>query len=207
MGTFKNKEDLQTILNKLWDMIFSNPEIIESVSGEKLIVKFRYTDFETSFYIDLTGERPTYYWDPADKVASDVEMILSSETAHKFWLEQLNVPLAIASRKIVAKGSIQKALKLLPALKPAFPLYPEVLVQLGRGDLVVSRKTAGKRKRKLTSLFRKKRSGSYDFDKLPEFPMDHTEKLVANSGDVKSIAADVSKMDILESMLTIRHFH
>ncbi len=110
MGTFKNKEDLQTILNKLWDMIFSKPEITESVSGEKLIVKFRYTDFDTSFYIDLTGDQPTYYWDPADKVVSDVEMILSSETAHKFWLEKLNVPLAIASRKIVAKGSIQKAL-------------------------------------------------------------------------------------------------
>ena len=78
------------------------------------------------------GQTPRFYWDPKVPEDPDVEMILSGQTSHLFWMEQLNVPLAIASRKIIAKGSIQKALKLLPALKPAFALYPGVLREAGR---------------------------------------------------------------------------
>lgn len=206
MTIYQSKQEFQDILSKLWDMIFKNPEITEAVAGEKLVVRFRYTDFKTDFYIDLTGDQPAYYWDPERETIADVDMILSSETSHKFWMEQLNVPLAIASRKIIAKGSIQKALKLLPALKPAFPLYPDVLVQLGKVDLLEGRKDARKRKRKWMSLFQKKRSRSFDLKKLPGFPLGHTEKAVMASDSAKTNLPDVSELDILETMFTIRHF-
>jgi len=35
------------------------------------------------------------------------------------------------------KGDAAKALALLPAIKPAFKIYPEVLKELGRKDLVL----------------------------------------------------------------------
>ena len=189
MAIYQSREEFQDILSKLWDMIFKKPEISEAVAGEKLVVRFRYTDFKTDFYIDLTGDQPAYYWDPENEAVVDVDMILSSETSHKFWMEQLNVPLAIASRKIIAKGSIQKALKLLPALKPAFPLYPELLVQLGKANLIEKRKNVRKRKRKWKGLFRKKRSRNYDLKKLPAFPLDQAEvpKVVSDGGVVWKI--------------------
>ncbi|MCJ7773081.1 MAG: hypothetical protein MUP22_08115, partial [Desulfobacterales bacterium] len=113
------KDEFVKILSTLWDRIFETPEIIASVSSVKIIVKFRFSDLGTDFFIDNSGDAPRYYWDPGDDAPFDVEMIQSSENSHKFWMEDLNVPLAIASRKIIAKGSVQKALKLLPALKPA----------------------------------------------------------------------------------------
>lgn len=206
MAIYQSREEFQDILSKLWDMILSKPEISEAVAGEKLVVRFRYTDFKTDFYIDLTGDQPAYYWDPDNEAVVDVDMILSSETSHKFWMEQLNVPLAIASRKIIAKGSIQKALKLLPALKPAFPLYPELLVQLGKANLIEKRKKAKKRKRKWMGLFRKNRSRSYDLNKLPAFPLDQAESSKVVSDSTKTLLPDVSELDILRTMLTIRHF-
>jgi len=48
----------------LWDKIFQTPEIVERVAGEKLIIKYLFTDFDTDFYIDITGEIPNYFWDP-----------------------------------------------------------------------------------------------------------------------------------------------
>ncbi len=206
MAVYQNKEEYQDILSRLWDMIFATPEIVAAVAGEKLVVRFRYTDFKTDFYIDLTGDEPTYYWDPDREVHVDVDMILSSETSHKFWLEQLNVPLAIASRKIIAKGSIQKALKLIPALKPAFPLYPELLRKMGKEDLIESRKKAKKRKSRFPGFFKKKLSRSYDLKAVPDFPLNHSEDKGQAGGGSKDAKGDVSEMEILRTMLTIRYF-
>jgi hypothetical protein len=124
MSAFNSKDELVDVLSALWDEIFNAPAIMEKISAEKLIVKFRFTDFGTDFYVDNKGDAPRYYWDPPDDVDFDVEMIQTSDTSHQFWLQKLKVPTAIATRKVIAKGSVQKALKLIPALKPAFALYP-----------------------------------------------------------------------------------
>ena len=147
MSAFKTRDDFVKVLSALWDEIFDTPTITEKIAAEKLIVKFRFTDFETDLYIDNRGDNPEYYWDPPDDVAFDVEMIQTSDTSHQFWLEKLNVPMAIATRKVVAKGSVQKALKLIPALKPAFALYPGILKRLGKAELLQEAPTK-KRKRR-----------------------------------------------------------
>jgi hypothetical protein len=136
MRPFQTKEEFVKILSALWDEIFKTPEITRKVSAEKLVVKFRFTDFETDLFIDNRGDPPKYFWDPREDVAFDVEMIQSSETSHQFWMQKLSVPMAIATRKVIAKGSVSKALKLIPALKPAFDLYPIILERLGREDLL-----------------------------------------------------------------------
>ena len=130
MNFFKDKEELQAILSELWDRILSDAALVSSLSTVKILVEFDFKDLATSLFIDNRGETPCYFWDKKEK--ADVMMILSSDTAHLFWMESLNVPLALGSRKIIAKGSIQKALKLLPALKPAFALYPRVLHDMGK---------------------------------------------------------------------------
>lgn len=42
---------------------------------------------------------------------------------------------ALARRQIVAKGAINKALKLLPALKPTYQAHKDFLLEMGRADL------------------------------------------------------------------------
>ncbi len=56
----------------------------------------------------------------------DVEMFLSGDDCHKFWMQELKLPIALATRKIKAKGPINKILKLLPMLKPAYEKYPQI---------------------------------------------------------------------------------
>ena len=50
MAIYQSREEFQDILSKLWDMIFEKPEISEAVAGEKLVVRFRYTDFKTTCF-------------------------------------------------------------------------------------------------------------------------------------------------------------
>ena len=52
-------------------------------------------------------------------------MTLSGDTCHKFWLQQISMPIALAKGLIKAKGPMPKVLKLLPLLKPAYAAYPD----------------------------------------------------------------------------------
>jgi 2-oxoisovalerate dehydrogenase E1 component len=205
MSAFNTKEELVLVLSALWDDIFNTPAITEIISAENLIVKFRFTDFGTDLYVDNKGEVPRYYWDPPDDVAFDVEMIQTSDTSHLFWMQKLNVPMAIATRKVVAKGSVQKALKLIPALKPAFALYPEILKRMGKADLL---QEAPKKKRKRRfKIFPRRRSGTYKLDALPLFPLQYGDGTVKGEMQERSaVAKTVSEADLLKTMLTIRRF-
>ena len=206
MPLFRNQEEFEEILSELWRRILDDQSVVEAVSAQPLVAKFRYTDYPTSLVIDITRQPPTFAWSPDPEPRPDVEMILSSETAHKFWLEDLNVPLAIAGRKIVPKGSVQKALKLIPALKPAFALYPQVLVDAGRRDLLKPKKETARKKRGFFS--RKKKSAPTDTTALPRFPMTFAEPAPAE-GDANLVARSfepAGDADLLRTMCRIRAF-
>ncbi len=207
MSPYGDRDELVAILSALWDEIFATPAVVEKVAGEKLVVKFRYTDFKTALFIDITGDTPRYYWDPEEGTPFDVEMIQTSETSHKFWMEQLNVPMAIATRKVVAKGSVQKALKLLPALKPAFALYPVILERMGREDLLEEKTTKKKKKRRAFRLFGRKGAGSYDLEAIPSFPFPLSESSPQTTPPEQAPEKEpASPTDFLKTMYTIRAF-
>jgi 2-oxoisovalerate dehydrogenase E1 component len=179
MASFETKEQFTAILTALWDRIVRTPRIAEPLSRTGLLARFRFSDLETDLYIDARGDLLTFYWDPEERPTPDVEMILSSETAHKFWMQDLNIPLALASRKIIAKGSVQKALKLLPALKPAFSVYPLILREMGKADLLADGEKAARKRR--FRLFRGKRRTAYDLDQIPRVPIEFTREVGAVS--------------------------
>jgi hypothetical protein len=59
-------------------------------------------------------------------------MSMKSDVAHNFWLGRENPALALISGKISSRGPVNKALALLPVVKPAFQIYPGVVEDLKR---------------------------------------------------------------------------
>jgi 2-oxoisovalerate dehydrogenase E1 component len=55
---------------------------------------------------------------------------MRSDVAHNFWLGRENPALALISGKISSKGPVNKALALLPVVKPAFQIYPDVVEEV-----------------------------------------------------------------------------
>ena len=64
-----------------------------------------------------------------------VTMTMAADTAHRFWLGQVNVTVALARGEIKASGPVAKILKLVPLTKPVFPRYKAQLLAQGRADL------------------------------------------------------------------------
>jgi len=135
MAVFRDTEHLYEVLGALFDRVRQDPVISHRLLEGNLVVRFRFTDPEGVVTIDLRQAPLSYEFGPSD-LQPDVEMIQSGDTAHQFWLGRLNTARVIATRKVVARGSVPKALALLPAVKPAFDLYPEVLAELGYEDMV-----------------------------------------------------------------------
>ena len=63
-------------------------------------------------------------------------MSMAADTAHRFWLGEVNVTVALARGQIKANGPVAKILKLVPLAKPVFPRYKALLEAQGRADLV-----------------------------------------------------------------------
>jgi len=56
---------------------------------------------------------------------------MKADIAHKFWFGKVNLTMALTRRQMVAKGPIPKILKLLPAIKPSYAMYPKYLDENG----------------------------------------------------------------------------
>ncbi len=205
MAVYRDTKELQTILTRLWEKIFTTADIVDKLSDLSLTVEFRFTDLKTRMFIVVGDGRKEVLWDPEKPLAPDVEMIIASDTGHLFWMEKLNVPLALAGRKIVAKGSVTKALKLLPALKPAFSIYPQVLLELGRNDLLAIDKKTRARKTWLTLPSFMKRRRALSMENIPVFPLDLTEK-PRDVQPAESLNRQAGAMDLYQTMATIRAF-
>ncbi|MFQ6102347.1 MAG: transketolase C-terminal domain-containing protein [Anaerolineae bacterium] len=153
MPVFRDTEHLYQVLGALFERVSAEPAIADRLLEGKLVVRFRFTDPEGAVTIDLRQAPITYTFGESD-LEPDVEMIQSGDTTHQFWLGRLNVARAIATRKVISRGSVPKALALLPAVKPAFEIYPQVLHELGYEEMIPEERRKGRDKGKEGRLIR-----------------------------------------------------
>ncbi|MEZ4491286.1 MAG: SCP2 sterol-binding domain-containing protein [Cyanobacteriota/Melainabacteria group bacterium] len=127
MPFFNDSDELGTVMKELWVTIADDSKISSPLLNSKLIVRFHYKEPDGQITIDCSdGENMVIEWGDCVKQPV-VEMFMQADVAHKFWMGQVNVPMYLLNGKMVAKGPVNKALALLPAIKPAFKKYPSVV--------------------------------------------------------------------------------
>jgi hypothetical protein len=124
MAVFESKEKMETVLGGLFEKLLADPEFGPKFAQTGIIIRFNITDPDSTLWVTPGGEtNGKVIWGQTDLKAT-VEMSLSGDTCHKFWLKQISMPIALAKGLIKAKGPMPKVLKLLPLLKPAYETYP-----------------------------------------------------------------------------------
>lgn len=133
MGYFKDSETFEKVLVGFFNLLAKTPEISSKLLASKMIIRFIYTDPDVVILIDCSGDSIKVI--PKDtETKAEVEMSMSADIAHKFWFGKVNLTAALARRQMIAKGPIPKVLKLLPAIKPSYAMYPKYLEQNGFGQ-------------------------------------------------------------------------
>lgn len=133
MGLFESAEKFEEMLGGFFRQLGETPAIADKLLASKLIIRFSYSDPDVVLLIDCSGDRLEIRAGDTDTKAT-VNMTMSSDIAHKFWFGKVNLMMALTRKQMVAKGPIPKILKLLPAIKPSYAMYPKYLDDNGYGE-------------------------------------------------------------------------
>jgi hypothetical protein len=130
MGLFESSEKFEEVLGGFFRLVADTPSVADKLLASKLIIRFTYTDPDIVLLVDCSGDKLDIR--PGDtETKAEVEMSMSADIAHKFWFGKVNLMAALTRRQMVAKGPIPKILKLLPAIKPTYTMYPKYLDESG----------------------------------------------------------------------------
>ena len=143
MAVFKSYDDLYTYFSRLYDEAKCDARVAPKIKDSNLVIRFRYDDPKAVVTINAAApptQQNAYFdvlWGDDTGLKPDVEMSMKADVAHQFWHGKINLMAALAKGQIKAKGPIPKILKLLPAVKPMYEMYPAILHELGRDELIV----------------------------------------------------------------------
>ena len=135
MGYFKDADEVYDTLGRLFEEIVEDEEQAPKFKQANTIVRYEHTEPEAVITVLIKqGEDARVEFGETD-LEPEVTMTMDADTAHRFWLGQVNVTVALARGQIKATGPVAKILKLVPLTKPLFPRYKALLESRGRTDL------------------------------------------------------------------------
>ncbi len=135
MAYFKDADEVYDTLGRLFVEIAGDEELAPKFKKANTIVRYEHSDPEAVITVKIKeGEETRVEFGETD-MEPEVTMTMEADTAHRFWLGQVNVTVALARGQIKATGPVAKILKLVPLTKPLFPRYKALLEERGRADL------------------------------------------------------------------------
>ena len=135
MAIFEDAQQVYATLGRLFVDIASDEELAPKFRKANTIVRYDYSDPDSAITVRLQEGQPGDVDFGESDMEPEVTMTMQADTAHRFWLGQVNVTVALARGEIKAKGPVAKILKLVPLAKPVFPRYKAQLEEQGRSDL------------------------------------------------------------------------
>ncbi|MDJ0668244.1 MAG: SCP2 sterol-binding domain-containing protein [Desulfobacterales bacterium] len=126
MAVFKNHEVFKEVIVGFFNLLGDTPQVADRLLASKMVIRFIYSDPDLAVVVDCSGDKMDVRPDDMDTKVI-VEMSMKADIAHKFWFGKVNLTMALTRRQMVAKGPVPKILKLLPAIKPSYAMYPKYL--------------------------------------------------------------------------------
>ena len=136
MAYFKDAQEVYDTIGKLFAELAEDDELAPKFRKADTIVRYEYRNPESTITVRLQEGQPGDVDCGPSDMEPEVTMSMEADTAHRFWLGQVNVTVALARGQIKAKGPVAKILKLVPLTKPIFPRYKAQLEAQGRSDLI-----------------------------------------------------------------------
>ena len=132
MGYFESAEKFEEVIVGFFKLMAETPVIADKLLASKLTIRFKYSNPDLDVVVDCSGDKIDVRPNDSDTKVI-VEMSMSADIAHQFWFGKVNLTKALTRREMIAKGPIPKVLKLLPAIKPSYAMYPQYLDSNGYG--------------------------------------------------------------------------
>jgi hypothetical protein len=136
LAYFKDAQEVYETIGKLFQDLVTDDQLGSKFRQANTIVRYAYSEPDSVITVRLQDGQPGEVDFGESDMEPEVTMSMEADTAHRFWLGEVNVTVALARGQIKAKGPVAKILKLVPLTKPVFPRYKAQLEQQGRADLI-----------------------------------------------------------------------
>ncbi|BBZ35737.1 SCP2 sterol-binding domain-containing protein [Mycolicibacterium confluentis] len=132
---FTDSAEVAKYIGGIFETAFADPEIGPKLADTGLVVAFDFTEPEAVVVIDMANKSVREGFEGG--VAPMATMAMTADTGNAYWQGKVNLPLAMAKKKIKVEGNVASLLKIAPLGKKLFPGYIQRLTDDGRDDLIV----------------------------------------------------------------------
>jgi SCP-2 sterol transfer family len=137
MPLFKDADDVYANLGLFMRQLAVDPEMTQALQRVDTTFQLRLRNPDSTLTMRTPGEQQEAQVDLGETTLQpEVVLQLDADTAHRFWLGQVNAAVVLAKGDIRTRGPIAKILGLIPLVKPGFPRYRTQLEAAGREDLL-----------------------------------------------------------------------
>lgn len=128
MAFFADTEALYRILGGFFETLTTAEEgqLIHRVGGPVLFLYHRPEGRLLWSPLPPPGQRPAFRVAYGDEAAGEPPLLTfeqDADTAHRFWLGEIDLAQALARQQLRAIGPLSRAMKLLPHLDSVYPRY------------------------------------------------------------------------------------
>ncbi|WP_370501088.1 SCP2 sterol-binding domain-containing protein [Mycolicibacterium sp. jd] len=132
---FQDSHEVAKYIGGIFEAAFVDPEIGPKLVATGLVVAFDFTDPEAVVVIDMPNKTVREGLPGGEPPSAT--MAMTADTGNAYWQGKVNLPLAMAKKKVKVEGNVGSLLKLAPLGKKLYPTYIERLKSDGRDDLIV----------------------------------------------------------------------
>lgn len=141
MGNFASAQEVYDVIGGLMQESTRDAAMGPKIHASGITIQFRYSDPESVITVDAQSPPPEgqyfqIYFGDNPPIQPAIVMDMTADIAHLFWLGKVNLTAALTRGQMKIKGPLQQVMKLLPAITPAYKLYPEYLKSKGLDHLL-----------------------------------------------------------------------
>ena len=127
MPYFKDEDEVYRYIGGIFTEVLADPELGQEFADTEVVMGLHFTGPDSHLVIDSPG-RKVYTGTECDAAPTpNIEMFMTSDISHQFWLGNVNVSQALAKGQMRAKGPVPTILKLVPIASKVFPRYQKMI--------------------------------------------------------------------------------
>ena len=131
MSYFKDAPEVYQYLGQVFKVADGVDGVGGALRAADIVLRLDYSNPSASLTVMLKEPAIEVIEGDSD-VTPDVRMSMSADHGHQFWSGEYNVAVGLAKGQVKAKGPVSTILKLIPAAKPLFPIYRELVAEKDR---------------------------------------------------------------------------
>lgn len=131
---FTESSEVEAFIGGIFTECINEPELKDKFAETGVILGLHFTEPDAMVVVDCVESK--VYTGAGAGPPPNIEMYMTSDVGHEYWLGKVNVSVALAKGQMRAKGPVPKILKLVPLTKHVFPRYQEMIRAAGRPELL-----------------------------------------------------------------------